>query len=41
MNVEVEYANLLKNKNLINLTYFIETDDEKTELIIELEGEEE
>ncbi len=40
LQVEVEYANLLRNKNLINLSYLIETDDEKTELILELEGEE-
>lgn len=39
LQVQVEYANLLENKNEINLTYFIETDDSATELILELEGE--
>jgi len=39
LQVQVEYANLLENKNEIDLTYFIETDDEKTELLMELEGE--
>ena len=40
LQVSVEYANLLKNKNIIHLSYFIETDDTKTELIICLEGDE-
>lgn len=39
LQVGVEYATLLKNKNVIELTYFIETDDEKTTLLLELEGE--
>ena len=40
LQVGVEYANLLKNKNIIELSYFIETDDTRTELTLELEGEE-
>ena len=40
LQVHVEYANLLKNKNVIELTYFIETDDTATELTLWLEGEE-
>lgn len=41
LQVLVEYANLLENKNIIHLSYFIETDDNKTELILHLEGEKE
>ncbi len=37
LNVLVEYANLLKNKNIYDLSYFIETDDLSTKLILELE----
>jgi len=40
LNVLVEYATLLKNKNVIDLTYYIETDDSETRLLIELESEE-
>lgn len=39
LQVPVEYATLLKNKNVIEINYFIETDDEDTLLIIELESE--
>lgn len=39
LQVEVEYANLLKNKNVIKLSYFIETDDTANELTLHLEGE--
>ncbi len=39
LQVQVEYANLLKEKNVIDLKYFIETDDDETEVYIELEGE--
>ncbi len=39
LQVQVEYATLMKMKNTINLKYFIETDDEETEVCIELEGE--
>ena len=37
LQVLVEYANLLKNKNEIQLSYFIETDDHENVLIIKLE----
>ena len=40
LQVRVEYANLLKNKNDIELSYFIETDDHENVLKIELIGEE-
>ena len=40
LQVLVEYANLLKNKNDIQLSYFIETDDHENVLKIELIGEE-
>jgi len=40
LQVQVEYANLVKNKNKIILTYFIETDDNAIELTLDLEGEE-
>lgn len=40
LQVLVEYANLLKNKNDIELSYFIETDDHENVLKIELIGEE-
>lgn len=39
LQVQVEYANLMKVKNTITLKYFIETDDEETEVCIELEGD--
>ena len=39
LQVLVEYANLLTMKNMIKLTYFLETDDNEMEFIIELEGE--
>lgn len=39
LQVQVEYANLMKVKNMITLKYFIETDDEETEVCIELEGD--
>lgn len=37
LQVLVEYANLLRNKNEIQLTYFIETDDHENVLTIKLE----
>ena len=37
LQVLVEYANLLTNKNEIQLSYFIETDDHENVLTIELE----
>ena len=37
LQVLVEYANLLTNKNAIQLSYFIETDDHENILTIELE----
>lgn len=37
LQVLVEYANLLKNKNEIQLSYFIETDDHENVLKIKLE----
>ena len=40
LQVLVEYANLLKNKNDIQLSYFIETDNNENVLKIELIGEE-
>ena len=39
LQVKVEYAILLENKNIYEITYLLETDDEETKLIIELEGE--
>ncbi len=39
LQVLVEYANLLKNKNILELSYYIETEDSEIKLIIELEGE--
>ena len=40
LQVPVEYANLLKNKKIYELSYRIETDDEPLTLRIELEREE-
>ncbi len=37
LQVLVEYATLLKNKNVYELSYFIETDDCCTKFILELE----
>ena len=36
LNIEVEYANLLKNKNSIHLAYQLESEEDPVELVIEL-----
>ena len=41
LQVQVEYAILLKNKNIYELSYLLETDDTETKIRIELEGESE
>ncbi len=38
LQVPVEYANLLENKNIYEITYRIETSDEEIKIWIELEG---